>query len=332
MYFIENASNDPSYNLAFEEYAFRNVDRLGEGALLLWVNGPSVIVGRFQNTAQEVNAAYAAEHGIHVVRRITGGGAVYHDLGNLNYSFIVPNRSQNAIDFARFALPVVEFLRALGVPAELSGRNDLTVDDMKFSGTAQHTTPRATLHHGTLLFDVDMTMLERVLNVDQTKYESKGLKSVRSRVTNLAPYLRAVCPGITIESFKEALGARMRCESFAFEGADFAAIEELRARKYASWEWNWGESPAFSIRKARRFAWGKLEAWLDVREGRIATCRFYGDFFGAGTEALEEALAGVPYERGCVGAILGAAGVDRIFFGSSDDEILELLVGDEAAG
>ncbi|HRV99615.1 MAG TPA: lipoate--protein ligase, partial [Aminobacteriaceae bacterium] len=284
MYFIEGQSHDPAYNLALEEYLYRSVNEGHPGYFLLWQNAPSIIVGRFQNTAQEVNRPFVEERGIHVVRRISGGGAVYHDLGNVNYSFIVPNDEGTPFDFARHARPVIDALAKLGVEAESGGRNDLLIDGRKFSGSAQHMDRRRLLHHGTLLFDSDLSILEQALSVDEEKFTSKGFKSVRSRVTNILPMLTEP---ISVEEFIDALrGALSGTETYSLDETQLSEIRRLRDEKYATWEWNWGASPEFTERKARRFPWGKVEALLNVKEGVIRQARFYGDYFG--TENREE--------------------------------------------
>ena len=190
MIYIENTCTDPAYNLAFEEYVFTQM-RFDEPVLLLWRNAQAVIVGRYQNTLEEIDEQYVKEHGIRVVRRDTGGGAVYHDLGNLNYSFIIPEVDRMKVDFRTFTAPVVKALQAAGIHAEQSGRNDILADGKKFSGNAQHFSRGRLLHHGTLMFDVDMETVAAALRVKPGKFRSKATKSVRSRVTNLKPLLEA---------------------------------------------------------------------------------------------------------------------------------------------
>lgn len=185
MIYIENTSHDPTWNLAFEEYAFTKLD-YDEPILLLWQNGPSVIIGRYQNTLEEINYDFIRENGISVVRRNTGGGAVYHDLGNLNYSFIIPD-VESKVDFRTFTIPVVKALQSYGIPAEQTGRNDILADGKKFSGNAQQFSRGRLLHHGTLMFDVHMENVAKALQVKEGKFRSKATKSVRSRVTNLKP-------------------------------------------------------------------------------------------------------------------------------------------------
>ena len=325
MYFIEGQSHDPAYNLALEEYLYRSVNEGHPGYFLLWQNAPSIIVGRFQNTAQEVNRPFVEERGIHVVRRISGGGAVYHDLGNVNYSFIVPNDEGTPFDFARHARPVIDALAKLGVEAESGGRNDLLIDGRKFSGSAQHMDRRRLLHHGTLLFDSDLTILEQALNVDEEKFTSKGFKSVRSRVTNILPMLPEP---ISVEEFIDALrGALSGTETSSLDEAQLSEIRGLRDEKYATWEWNWGASPEFTERKVHRFPWGKVEALLNIKEGVIRQARFYGDYFGAeNREEIERLLEGRFYREDALREALEGFPLERSFKGAGTEEFLTFLM------
>jgi len=325
MYFIEGQSHDPAFNLALEEHLYRSVDEGHPGYFLLWRNAPSIIVGRFQNTAQEVNRSFVEERGINVVRRISGGGAVYHDLGNVNYSFIVPNDEGAPFDFARHARPVIDALAKLGVAAESGGRNDLVIDGRKFSGSAQHMDRRRLLHHGTLLFDSDLSVLEQALNVDEEKFTSKGFKSVRSRVTNILPMLPKP---ISVSEFIDALRSSLSgTGTYSLDETHVAAIHRLRDEKYATWEWNWGASPEFTERKVRRFPWGKVEALLNVKEGVIRQARFYGDYFGAeNREEIERALEGRLYREDALLKTLEGFPLERSFKGASTEEFLAFLL------
>ena len=186
--YLETGSQDPAFNLAFEEYVLTN-RKEGE-YLLLWQNDNTIVIGRNQNAEAEINRAFVEEHGIHVVRRTTGGGAVYHDMGNLNYSFITDVGNAEELTMARFTRPIVEALKALGLQVEASGRNDILVEGRKISGTAQRVTRGRILHHGTLLFNADPSMVAGALNVDPEKFRSKSAKSVRSRIGNIQDFLK----------------------------------------------------------------------------------------------------------------------------------------------
>lgn len=288
MIYIENNSTDPRYNLAFEEYVFNSV-LPDQTVLLLWRNSPSVIIGRFQNTYNEINMQFIEEKGINVVRRMTGGGAVYHDLGNLNYSFISQEHDKR-IDFKRFMLPVKTALEKMGIAAELSGRNDLLVDGKKISGNAQLNRNGRVLHHGTLLFDVNLEDMVQALNVDIAKMVSKGVQSIRSRVTNIREQLHEK---IDIQSFQtellKSLFNNTKPEIYELSEKDRLAIRKIAEDKYSSWDWNFGKSPAFGVQKKGRFDFGSVEFNFDVQNGIIQQCRIFGDFFCNNDISLLEA-------------------------------------------
>ena len=289
--FLETGSTDPYYNLAFEEYVLCH--RKEEDCLILWQNDNTVVVGRNQNTEAEIDRAFAEEHGIRVVRRTTGGGAVYHDLGNLNYSFITdPDGAE------RFTGAVVRALREMGLQAEASGRNDILVNGLKVSGTAERVIRDRLLHHGTLLFDSDLDMISRALRADPLKLQSKGIASVRSRVGNIRP---ALPEDMTIEEFRERLKASLCPEGTRTESLTEGELEEVRAlrdEKYATWEWNYGEDPPAGLVRKKRRPGGTLEVRADPEGETLRNVRFYGDFMTLlGTEAASQALEGCPMRK-----------------------------------
>lgn len=328
MHYVETGSTDPGYNLAVEEYLFDNLSEGHDDIVLLWQNRPTIVVGRFQNTLEEVNSDFVKEHGIHVVRRISGGGAVYHDLGNLNYTFIVHRGKENEFDFARYTAPIIEILKDMGVDAAFSSRNDLTIEGKKFSGNAQYMRKGKLLHHGTLLFDSDLSVLTKALRVSRDKFISKGIKSVRSRVTNIRPHLKKA---MNILEFKKAI-----LEHFPATGKvlqekilredELDKIASLSSSKYHSWEWNYGISPEFTEEKSFRFSFGKVEALLNVKEGKILGCRFYGDFFGNGDlEDIEAKLTGIKYTRSDLEKALAHSHLGHYFRGVDKEEFLDFL-------
>ena len=292
MLLVENHNHDPSWNLAFQERLFHLAGASGQSFVMLWQNGPSVIVGRYQNSYEEVDQEAARAASVKVVRRSTGGGAVYHDLGNMNYSLGVAEKNLANLDFKALALPILEVLRELGVPAELSGRNDLTVGGLKFSGTAQMASPGAVLYHGTLMYDVDLDILARILKVKPDKIESKGVKSVKSRVTNLKGHLPA---GADLATIARKLSDKLGRRRYEATKEDMAAAAEIMSLKYGSWDWNWGQSPDFTVRREKRYPWGQLSLNLKVSEGRIMLARVFGDFFGADLTEFEAGLTGLYY-------------------------------------
>jgi lipoate-protein ligase A len=330
MLFIDNRGiTDPRINLALEEYVLRHIKR-DESYLLFYINEPSIIIGRNQNTLEEINHEYVRDHGIHVVRRISGGGAVYHDFGNLNFSIITSYAMEKFNRYDDFTRPVVEVLHSLGVPAEMSGRNDILVDGRKISGNAQFTTGGRMFSHGTVLFDSKLDEVVAALNVKMSKIESKGLKSVRSRVVNISEFLEEP---ITIEEFRDLIlerifGSRTDLPMLELTAADWEAVHELSARKYQTWEWNYGESPEFNIQKTRRFPAGEIDLRIDVQEGRITALRVYGDFIGSAEVAgLEAILRGVRYEPEDLEAALRDVEIGEYFGAVPREEFLELLYG-----
>ncbi|MGB9792552.1 MAG: lipoate--protein ligase [Thermacetogeniaceae bacterium] len=328
---VINESTNPYFNLALEEYLLKELD-LGDDIFMLWQNSPAVIVGRNQNTWDEINHQFVKENGIAVVRRLTGGGAVYHDLGNLNFTFIARGMKAGHYDFESFARPVVAALRSLGVEAEFSGRNDILVDGKKVSGNAQYRYGDSVLHHGTLLFDSDISNMVRALNVSPEKLVKKGVASVRSRVTNIKEHLPRP---LGMEEFKAALvKALFQAEGnhnaeYRLSERDLARVEELVRTKYGTWEWNYGASPGYNLRRSRRFEWGKLDVLLDIREGKIISCKIYGDFFGKEEiSGLEERLQGLPYEETALRQTLAEADLSSYISGLDIYTMMQLLMGD----
>ena len=327
MLYIRNDCTDPYFNLALEEYLFSLDDETSY--MLLWQNEPTIVIGKYQNTAEEVNSEYVKEKDIHVVRRITGGGAVYHDLGNLNYTFISKGTGKKEFDFGKFTMPIVKALAKLGIKAELSGRNDITIDGKKFSGNAQYVKYGKVLHHGTLLFNSQMEELTRALKVSPDKFQSKGIKSVRSRVTNISDYMSEA---ISIDAFKKLLLDFMHEEDMELtEGKlsdiDLAEIDSLMRNKYMTWNWNYGFSPEFNVKQEQRFAGGKLEALIDVKQGVIHGIKFYGDFFGSeNPEEIEVLLTGKRYMEDELRGVLSQLNINDYFKGITLDELLSCII------
>ncbi|AWV88476.1 lipoate--protein ligase [Bradymonas sediminis] len=328
MKYIQNLSNDPQYNLAFEEYCFKNLPK-DEDYVILWVNGPSIIVGKNQNTLEEVDTEYIKAHDIVVVRRITGGGAVYHDLGNLNFSIIKATGNYDEINFREYNIPILNALKRLNLLGELSGRNDMTIDGKKFSGIAQSIWRHRALNHGTLLFDTQLDVLSKALTVKQDKIESKGIKSVRSRVTNIKDYL---ADGITIEEFKGLLlkyifeFAGEEPTEYVLSEDELSGIDALYEEKYSQWDWNYGRAPQFSYKNYKKYPFGGIEVRLDIKKGTIDTCKFYGDFFGSeGVEKLEAHLTGQPYHEEVLLESVSEEALKKYFGAITKEEFRDLL-------
>ena len=272
MIYIESPWTDPYTNLSLEEYMLTGFE---DEVFMLWRNDKSVIIGRNQNTLSEINTDYVREKGIAVVRRLTGGGAVFHDLGNLNFSFMVKNEHGLFSDFHRFTAPIVEALRSYGLDAGFDGRNDITIGGLKVSGNAQTIYKGRFLHHGTLLFNVDFSDLAAALNVDSRKISSKGIRSVQKRVTNISEHA-----DIPIQEFMSKI---MTGKLYELNEKDITAVMKLRGEKYSTWEWNYGYSPKYSYRNGIHTKGGIVEVYMDVNGGIITGIKFYGDFFAAAT-------------------------------------------------
>lgn len=326
MLIIDSPSHDAYFNIASEEYLLQKFPK--EEIFLLYVNAPSIIIGKFQNTLAEINLDFVNEQKIKVVRRMSGGGAVYHDLGNLNFSFHTLLEGNDFMDFAKFTEPVVSLLNSLHVPAKLEGRNDLLVDGKKFSGNAKLAKQGKMIQHGTILIDSEMSVLSDALKVNPLKFVDKAVKSNRSRVTNLIEYLPHET---TTSSFKqlfvqEILKKNPDGKIYEYTAEDIAAIEKSVTEKYATWDWNFGSSPNYNFKKAIKVPAGFIELHLDVHKGHIENVKIFGDFFASSAiEELENKLIGVKHDLKEIEAILSAVDITNYFGKVTVEEILELF-------
>jgi len=330
MIFIHNEGiTDPHLNLALEEYALRNFD-YDNDYLLFYINEPSIIIGRNQNTLEEINHEYVEEKGIHVVRRISGGGAVYHDTGNLNFSFITDYDKKSLNNFEKFTAPIVRVLNKMGVDAELSGRNDLQVDDRKISGNAQFSSVDRMFSHGTLLYNSDLDEVTNALDVKMSKIESKGHKSVRSRVANISEFMDQSMETATFrQKLLEGLYEdRDEFETYHLTKAEWNEVHSLKDEKYGQWDWNFGKSPKFNIQRSRRFDAGEIDLRLDVENGHIDNIKIYGDFFGSEpVEQLENYLQGERYDRTEIENRIEPINIEQYFGAVPKPEFIELVYG-----
>ena len=328
MKYIVNKSHNPAYNIALEAYAFREL--LAEDELfILWINEPAIIIGKHQNAIEEINKAYTDEHGIHVVRRLSGGGAVYHDLNNLNYTIISNKTQEGAFDFKTFSQPVIETLADLGVTATFTGRNDLEIDGKKFCGNAQAYYKGRMMHHGCLLFDVDMTVLGNALQVSKDKIESKGVKSVRARVTNI---LDELPEKITVQEFSDRLLDKMKesypdMTEYVLSDEELTEIEKLADNQFATWDWTYGKSPDYTIKRSVRYPAGKITSYVKVEKSMITGLKIYGDFFGIkDVSDIEEELIGLRYEYQDILAKLQTIDTTPYFTNITPQEIAKAVV------
>ncbi len=330
MKYIKTDWDIPYFNMAFEQYLLEN-GKFSGGYFFFYIHRPSVIIGSHQNTYREINYGYIKDCGIIVARRLSGGGAVYHDGGNLNFSFVLDRRGNDGIDFARYTRPVIKALNDLGCPCELSGRNDLLAGGRKFSGNAEYRNASKILHHGTLMFDVDIAAMTEALSVDSEKFSDKAVDSVRSRVVNLKDMLPA---GFTVEKLRDAL-IKEFCRDdgggeYTLTAADTAAVEKLAAEKFSRAEYNFGSRVPFSVVKKRKFPAGLISAEFNVKNNRIELISITGDYFADGdVREAEDTLSGCEYSESAVAARLaslgGGKGFDGLISGLNTAEFISLL-------
>ena len=326
MRYIKNSSTNPYYNMAFDEYCLESLS-IDEPVFFLWQNRPAVIVGFNQEVNTEVNLDYLKENGIDLVRRVTGGGAVYHDLGNLNYTIV--GRSEDLErDYPEYASIMAKALQSLGVPATLSGRNDILVEGRKVSGFAKRVCKNRLMVHGTLMYNVDVDVLTKVLNPSNTKLQSKGIASVRSRVANLCEYLPNI-PDIQTFSkqLEEILSHHYQDTEYQLSEEDLANIQLLTDQKFATWEWNYGRSPKATLTHSARLACGTVEIHLTLAENRISSCRFGGDFLGnLPATDLDSAVIEVIYDTENIQKRLSSFTISDYFDGVAMEELIKLIL------
>lgn len=328
MKFISNNDiTDPTLNLAMEEYVLKNMPK-DDSYFLFYVNRPSIIIGKNQNTIEEVNQPYIDEHGIDVVRRISGGGAVYHDTGNLNFSFVTDDDGNSFHNFKKFTEPIVEGLQSLGVDADMSGRNDIQVGSAKISGNAMVKVKDRMFSHGTLMLNSELNEVQNALKVNPAKIKSKGIKSVRSRVANISEFLDEP---LDIDRFKEIIlktifGEATQVEEYILTDDDWKKIEQLSNEKYRTWEWNYGRNPKYNFEREEKFEKGFVQIKLDVKKGRIEHAKIFGDFFGEGdiTE-LENALEGTMHEFDSIEEALSNYDIYHYFGDIERYELIRLM-------
>ncbi len=325
MRYLRNTQTNPYYNMAFDEFCLESLN-IDEPVFFLWQNRPSVIIGLNQEVNTEVNLDYLQKNDIALVRRVSGGGAVYHDFGNMNYTIV--GRSEDLErDYPEYAGMMMKALQKLGIPATLSGRNDILVDGKKVSGFAKRVSKDRLMVHGTLMYNVDLDTLTEALNPPSTKLESKGIASVRSRVANLCELL----PDITdiqmlIQRLEAILSEDYQDKEYVLSEAELAQIQKIADEKFATWEWIYGRSPKATLVHSARLACGTVEIHLTLTENRITSCRFGGDFLGnLPTSEVEAALTGIPYEMNTIRECLSKMDISRYFDGAVPDDLVKIM-------
>lgn len=322
---VQDQRTDPCFNLAAEEYVLKN---FSDDCFMLWRSDPSIIVGKHQNALAEINLDFVREKGIRVVRRLSGGGTVFHDLGNLNFTFIVSGEAGKLVDFRRFTKPILEVLHKLGVEAQFEGRNNLTIGGLKISGNAEHVYRKRTLHHGTLLFSSVMSDLSQALKVHSQRYTDKAVQSVRSKVTNISEHLSHP---MKVEEFSDMIMQHIHenyggDRIYAYTEADTHAIEKLCDEKYRQWAWNFGYSPKYVFERSVRVNGADIGFHIQVEQGVIREIRIHGDFWQrSGIGVIEKALLGLLHEPDAIRACLSGFDIDAYFRNISLDDLVAAM-------
>ncbi|MBE0649602.1 MAG: lipoate--protein ligase family protein [Bacteroidales bacterium] len=295
MIYIERKQTDPYFNIAAEEYLLKNLD---DEILMFWQSTDSVILGKHQNTLKEVDLEYVNTHNIPVIRRISGGGTVFHDLGNINYTLITRGEKQeNLVDFKKFTLPVIQFLRQFGLKSQFEGKNNLILAGKKFSGNSAHVFKNRVMHHGTLLYETRLDILENIINPHQAGVQDKSIESIRASVTNISDHLKEK---ISLESFKKQMTDYFM-DYFKIESRQSLSteiiheIQKLAHKKYHDWSWNYGYSPKYQFSNELKSTKGLFRVELGVKDGFITEIKLLHN--GVRLEIIENKILGTIHEK-----------------------------------
>lgn len=330
MILVQNNHKDAAFNLACEEYLMSLFD---EDVFMMWQSAPSILIGRHQNAYREINLPYVQQAQIPVVRRMSGGGTVFCDEGNINFTFI-ENSMDHFADFRKFTKPVLNYLQSMGVPAVFGGRNDLVIEGMKFSGNAQYRKQSKVLHHGTLLIDSAISQLAKALTPRPEKFTDKAVNSVTSRVTNIKSHIHnETFKNLTVDQFKAGFYEYMElstpdCKIYTIGEQDLMAINELVATKYATYEWNFGSAPKYSFEKVQKMPWGVIEVYFDVQGGTMHQVRLMGDYFSKENMMEYEALLeGQKHEMNSLNHFFEEHPIEHWISGANNQEMIQLFMG-----
>ncbi|MFA5656864.1 MAG: lipoate--protein ligase [Dysgonamonadaceae bacterium] len=325
MLILRSKTYDPAFNLATEEFLLNNKP---EDCFYLYINNPSIIVGKHQNSLAEINVEYVKENNIDVIRRLSGGGAVFHDPGNLNFTFIMTEHGDKSADFRKYTQPILDVLRSMDVDAIFEGRNDMTIKGKKFSGNAKCYYKNKVLQHGTILFDSTLPNLSQALKLNPLKYRDKAIKSISSRVTNISEHLTTP---VSLKEFEDRIINHVRnmyaySEIYELTDSDIDAINELVEKKYGTWNWNFGHSPKYNFQKGIKTNGGHIEINLEVEKGEIKKAKIFGDFFNTrDVSELENLLIGAPHEQEQIKKLLATIGIEHYMTNVTVEEFMEGL-------
>lgn len=324
MIYIDSNSTDVYFNFALEYYLISE-KKFDDDIFLFWRTDPTLMIGKYQNTLEEINEKYVKENNINVVRRMSGGGTIYTDKGGWQFTFITKNKSEQ-ISFTQYITPIIKALKSLEINAGFNGRNDLVIDGKKFSGNAQYIHNGYTLHHGSLLYNTNIEQMVKSTTVNEYKIISKGIKSVRDRVTNISEHIKNP---ISSEEFKNLMVKSIMCNTkneYSLTEYDKNRINKIADEKFRSWEKIYGASPKFNITRSGHFQGGNIDFKLDINKGKIMSISVFGDFFGSDTDEFCKCLIGCNYNRNDIENALKKIDIENLFYKITKEEILNCLV------